>query len=166
MDPVLAKLSETVRAAGGAKRALRLRGGGTKDFYGQALEGEVLDTHGYGGIVAYEPSELVITARCATRLADIETTMSEHGQMLAFEPPHFAQFGSVSGSGATLGGAIAAGLSGPPPQAAGALPDFAPARGAMEGPGEGPAFGGPALKKLPPRHCSRLRAGAPLPLWH
>jgi len=117
MDPVLAKLSETVRAAGGAKRTLRLRGGGTKDFYGQALEGEVLDMRGYGGIVAYEPSELVITARCATRLADIETTMSEHGQMLAFEPPHFAQFGSGSGSGATLGGAIAAGLSGPSAEA-------------------------------------------------
>src|SRR6266516_2894845 len=120
MDSVLEKLSETIRAAGRAKRALRLRGGGTKDFYGQALEGEVLDTRAYAGIVAYEPSELVITARCGTRLADIETAMSEHGQMLAFEPPHFAQFGS----GATLGGAIAAGLSGPRRQASGALRDF------------------------------------------
>ena len=78
MDPVLAKLSETVRAAGGARRALRLRGGGTKDFYGQALEGEVLDTRGYGGIVAYEPSELVITARCGARLGEIESAMNEH----------------------------------------------------------------------------------------
>ena len=160
MDPVLAKLSETVRAAGGAKRALRLRGGGTKDFYGQALEGEVLDTHGYGGIVAYEPSELVITARCATRLADIETTMSEHGQMLAFEPPHFAQFGSVSGSGATLGGAIAAGLSGPRRQAAGALRDFVLGVRIMDGRGEVLAFGGQVMKNVAGYDVSRLMAGS------
>src|SRR2546425_11489650 len=114
MDSVLEELSETVRAAGRSKRALRLRGGGTKDFYGQALEGEVHDTRGYSGIVTYEPSELVITARCGTRLADIETAMSEHGQMLAFEPPHF-------GDGATLGGTVAAGLSGARGQAAGAV---------------------------------------------
>src|SRR5258708_28789105 len=97
MDSVLEKLSETVRAAGRSKRALRLRGGGTKDFYGQALDGETLDTRGHIGIVAYEPSELVITARCGTGLAEIEAAMRERGQMLAFEPPHF-------GGGATPGG--------------------------------------------------------------
>src|SRR2546428_8978195 len=120
MDSALKKLSDTVRDAGRSKRGLCLRGGGTKDFYGQTLEGEVLDTRGYNGIVAYEPSELVITARCGAKLDEIETAMGEHRQMLAFEPPHFAQFGS----GATLGGLIAAGISGPRLQAAGAVPDF------------------------------------------
>jgi len=105
MDSALERLSEAVREAGRSGRALRLRGGGTKDFYGQGLEGEVLDTGGHGGIVAYEPSELVITARCGTRLAEIEAAMRERGQMLAFEPPHF-------GGDATLGGMVAAGFRG------------------------------------------------------
>src|SRR2546425_2589676 len=159
MDSVLEELSETVRAAGRSKRALRLRGGGTKDFYGQALEGEVHDTRGYSGIVTYEPSELVITARCGTRLADIETAMSEHGQMLAFEPPHFAQFGS----GATLGGVIAAGLSGPRRQAAGALRDFVLGVGIMDGRGEVLAFGGEGIEKVPRLRPPRPVGGGPPP---
>src|SRR2546428_4255734 len=117
MDSALEKLSETVRDAGRSKRALRLCGGGTKDFYGQARQGEVLDTRGHNGIVSYEPSELVITARCGAKLSEIEATMRERGQMLAFEPPHF-------GESATLGGAVAAGLSGPRPPAAGAPRGF------------------------------------------
>src|SRR3989475_12720730 len=121
MDSVLEKLSETIRAASRSRRALRLRGGGSKDFYGQTLEGEVFDTRAYAGIVAYEPSELVITACCGAKLTEIESAMSEHRQMLAFEPPHFAQFGS----GATLAGMISAGLSWPRRLAAGALRDFA-----------------------------------------
>ena len=84
MESILSDWSQRIRASAASKRPLRLRGGGTKDFYGQDLEGEVFDTRGYSSIVAYEPSELVITARCGTRLADIETAMSEHGQMLAF----------------------------------------------------------------------------------
>jgi glycolate oxidase FAD binding subunit len=114
---VTARFAEVVRAASGRKAPLRLRGGGTKDFYGQALEGEVLDTRGHSGIVSYEPSELVITARCGTPLSEVETAMRDRGQMLAFEPPHFGQ-------GATFGGAVAAGLSGPGRQSAGALRDF------------------------------------------
>src|SRR5258708_14184739 len=100
MDSVLEKLSETVRAAGRSKRALRLRGGGTKDFYGQALDGETLDTRGHIGIVAYEPSELVLTARCGPGLAEIEPAMRARGPMLAFEPP-------PSRGGPPLGGTAA-----------------------------------------------------------
>ena len=153
MDSALEKLSEAVREAGRSKRALRLRGGGTKDFYGQALEGEVHDTRGYNGIVAYEPSELVITARCGTRLADIETAMSGHGQLLAFEPPHF-------GDGATLGGTVAAGLSGPRRQAAGALRDFVLGVKVMDGRGEVLAFGGQVMKNVAGYDVSRLMAGS------
>jgi len=133
-----------------------LRGGGSKDFYGQTLEGEVFDTRAYAGIVAYEPSELVITACCGAKLTEIESAMSEHRQMLAFEPPHFAQFGS----GATLGGMIAAGLSGPRRQAAGALRDFVLGVKIMDGRGEVLAFGGRVMKNVAGYDVSRLMAGA------
>jgi glycolate oxidase FAD binding subunit len=152
MDSVLEKLSETIRAAGRTKRALRLRGGGTKDFYGQALEGEVLDTRGYSGIVAYDPSELVITARCGAKLGEIETAMNERRQMLAFEPPHFGE--------ATLGGMIAAGLSGPRRQAAGALRDFVLGVKIMDGRGEVLSFGGQVMKNVAGYDVSRLMAGS------
>src|SRR2546425_9372831 len=160
MDSALKKLSDTVRDAGRSKRGLCLRGGGTKDFYGQTLEGEVLDTRGYNGIVAYEPSELVITARCGAKLDEIEAAMGECRQMLAFEPPHFAQFGSGFGSGATLGGVIAAGLSGPRRQAAGALRDFVLGVKIMDGRGDVLAFGGQVMKNVAGYDLSRLMAGA------
>ena len=94
-------------------RPLRIRGGGTKDWYGQRLEGEILDTRAHRGIVAYDPAELVITARAGTPLAEIEAALAERDQMLAFEPPHF-------GPEATLGGCIAAGIAGPRRPSAGA----------------------------------------------
>ena len=97
--------------------AASVRGGGTKDFYGNEPRGEILDTRGYAGIVSYEPTELVITARGGTPLADVEKALADAGQCLPFEPPHF-------GAGATFGGCIAAGLSGPRRSAAGALRDF------------------------------------------
>src|SRR5467141_1563171 len=153
MDSALERLSEAVREAGRSRRALRLRGGGTKDFYGQGLEGEVLDTRGHGGIVAYEPSELVITARCGTRLAEIEAAMRERGQMLAFEPPHF-------GGDATLGGMVAAGVAGPRRQAAGALRDFVLGVRIMDGRGEVLSFGGQVMKIVAGYDVSRLMAGS------
>jgi glycolate dehydrogenase FAD-binding subunit len=152
MDATLKKLSEAIRQAG-ENRPLRLRGGGTKDFYGQALEGEIVDTRAYSGIVSYEPSELVITARCGTRLAEVESAMRERGQMLAFEPPHF-------GEGATLGGAVAAGLSGPGRQAAGALRDFVLGVRIMDGRGDLLSFGGRVMKNVAGYDVSRLMAGS------
>jgi glycolate oxidase FAD binding subunit len=153
VDAALEKLSEQVRGAAASKRALRLRGGGSKDFYGQALEGEVLDTRGYSGIVSYEPSELVITARCGTKLAEVEAAMRERGQMLAFEPPHFGEV-------ATVGGAVAAGLSGPGRQAAGALRDFVLGMKVMGGRGEVLGFGGQVMKNVAGYDVSRLMAGS------
>src|SRR5471032_1003685 len=112
-----AQFSKRIRVATEAGTPLRLRGGGSKDWYGQTPQGEVLDTLAYAGIVSYEPTELVITARCGTPLAEIEALLAQHNQMLPFEPPHF-------GSGATLGGMLASGLSGTSRQAVGALRDF------------------------------------------
>lgn len=149
--------SAAVRDAAASGRALRLRGGGTKDFYGQAPAGEVFDTRAYSGIVDYEPSELVITARCGTPLAEIEARMRERGQMLAFEPPHFAPLGS---GGATLGGAVAAGLSGPRRQAAGALRDFVLGLRLLDGKGDALRFGGQVMKNVAGYDVSRVMAGS------
>ena len=99
-------LREAVCEATATRTPLRIRAGGTKDFYGNATAGSVLDPRSYAGVVAYEPSELVITARAGTPLTELENTLAGQGQMLAFEPPHF-------GNTATLGGCIAAGLAGP-----------------------------------------------------
>lgn len=157
MDAVLEQLSETVRRSASAGRALRLRGGGTKDFYGQALEGEILDTRAYAGIVAYEPSELVITVRCGAKLAEAEAALREHRQMFAFEPPHFQSGGGAS---ATLGGAVAAGLSGPRRQAAGALRDFVLGVKLMDGRGNVLEFGGRVMKNVAGYDVSRLMCGS------
>ena len=69
MDTALHALADQIRTAAAEGRPLRILGGGTKDFYGEQLQGETLHTAGYRGITAYEPSELVVTARCGTPLA-------------------------------------------------------------------------------------------------
>src|SRR5690606_25670197 len=117
MDDLIQQFAETIRAAAEDRRPLRIRGGGSKDFYGNPASGEDFDVTGYRGIIDYEPTELVITARAGTPLAEIEAAMRGHGQMLGFEPPHF-------GGGATIGGCIAAGLSGPRRATAGSARDF------------------------------------------
>ena len=91
MDFSLAPITERVRAAAADQTPLRIRGGGTKDFHGLALHGEVLDTRVLRGIVSYEPSELVVTVRAGTLLAELEAVLAEQGQCLPFEPPHFAK---------------------------------------------------------------------------
>ena len=128
-------LQEQIRQAAGRHAVLRIRGGGTKDFYGNELHGELLDTRGYAGVVAYEPTELVVTARCGTLLSDLHALLAEHGQFLAFEPPGF-------GPAATLGGCVAAGLSGPRRASAGALRDFVLGAKIVDGRGQLLAFGG------------------------
>jgi glycolate oxidase FAD binding subunit len=142
-----------IRDAAARKVALRLRGGGTKDFYGNAARGEILDTRGYAGIVAYEPTELVVTARCGTALAELEGILERNGQCLAFEPPHF-------GAGATLGGCVAAGLSGPRRASAGSLRDFVLGVRLIDGRGQVLAFGGQVMKNVAGYDLSRLAAGS------
>jgi glycolate oxidase FAD binding subunit len=153
MESIVEQFQEQVRAAVRDQRPLRIRGGGTKDWYGQDLEGEILDTRGYVGIVDYEPTELVITARCGTPLAEIEAVLAEHRQMLAFEPPHF-------GMQATLGGTIAAGLSGPRRASSGALRDFVLGAKLLDGKAEVLTFGGQVMKNVAGYDVSRLLAGS------
>lgn len=148
----LADLVSAIKAAHASQTQLRIRGAGSKDFYGGLLLGEVLDVAGYRGIVAYEPSELYITAKCGTPLTEIEAALAEHGQMLAFEPPHF--------SGATLGGCVAAGLAGPRRQQAGAVRDFVLGVKLIDGSGQTLDFGGQVMKNVAGYDVSRLLAGS------
>ena len=152
-DSIVASWQQRIREAAAAKSPLRIRGGGTKDFYGQALSGDVLDATACSGVVDYDPTELVITARGGTPLADIERTMREAGQMLAFEPPYF-------GAGATLGGCVAAGLSGPRRPYAGAVRDFVLGVRVLDGRGDDLAFGGRVMKNVAGFDVSRLMTGA------
>ncbi len=150
---MLADFRDTILAAAARRAPLRLRGGGSKDFYGGAPRGALLDTRGYAGIVDYEPTELVATARCGTPLAELEETLAREGQMLAFEPPRF-------GGAATLGGCIAAGLSGPRRAAAGAARDFVLGARLLDGQARDVSFGGRVMKNVAGYDVSRLLAGS------
>jgi len=150
MQAIIEQFREQVLSA---KAPLRLRGGGSKDWYGQALQGEVLDTRAYAGVVDYEPTELVITARCGTPLAEIEALLAERGQMLAFEPPRYD-------AASTIGGVAAAGLSGPRRAAVGALRDFVLGAKLMDAKGEVLNFGGQVMKNVAGYDVSRLLAGS------
>jgi glycolate oxidase FAD binding subunit len=152
-DPAQAALQDRVRAAAAATQPLFIYGGGTKSFYGEHCVGERVETTALAGIVAYEPNELVITARAGTPLAEIEHAMEEHGQNLAFEPPRFA-------AGGTLGGAIATGLSGPRRPYAGAARDFVLGMRIIDGTGEALTFGGRVMKNVAGFDVSRLQTGA------
>ena len=143
-------LQERIRTT---QSPLRIRAGGTKDFYGQSLAGDILDVSAHRGIVSYEPGELVITAKCGTPLAEIETLLDEHGQMLGFEPPRF-------GAASTLGGTLACGFSGPRRPYSGSARDFVLGMEILDGTGQHLKFGGQVIKNVAGYDASRLMAGA------
>ena len=159
-------LVSAIQAAHASQTQLRIRGAGSKDFYGGMLAGEVLDVAGYRGILAYEPTELYVTAKCGTPLAELEAVLAEKGQMLAFEPPQFfgASIGSagasVGSAGATVGGCVAAGLAGPRRQQAGAVRDFVLGVKLIDGTGQVLDFGGQVMKNVAGYDVSRLLAGS------
>ena len=152
-EAFIAGLCERVREHAARKQPLRIRGGGSKDFYGEAGEGDALDMAPYSGIVAYEPKELVLTVRAGTRLAEVESALAGERQMLPFEPPHFEGV-------PTIGGAVAAGLSGPRRPYAGAVRDFVLGTRIVNGKGEDLAFGGRVIKNVAGYDVSRLMTGA------
>jgi glycolate oxidase FAD binding subunit len=153
MQDTLQHFTDRILHATQTGQALRLRGGGTKDFLGQSLQGEVLDTTAYSGILSYEPSELVITVRSGTSLAEVEAALAQKGQSFAFEPPHF-------GAGTTIGGMVAAGLSGPARASVGAVRDFVLGARVINGKGEHLTFGGQVMKNVAGYDVSRLLAGS------
>ena len=153
MEHVLTGFRDRIVAASHSGSPLRLRGNGTKDWYGQQLEGEIFDTTAYTGIVDYDPTELVITARCGTNLREIGKALSAHNQMLAFEPPRFDGM-------ATIGGIVASGLSGPRRMAVGSVRDFVLGAVMMDGRGEILHFGGQVMKNVAGYDVSRLLTGS------
>lgn len=146
-------LKEQVEVAFADKTNLVIQGGGTKNFFGCYSPGEFLDTKPCLGIISYEPTELVITARAGTSLSEIENTLSSEKQMLAFEPPYF-------GKTATFGGMVASGLSGPRRPYVGAVRDFVLGIKCLTGSGKVLTFGGQVMKNVAGYDVSRLMTGA------
>lgn len=167
MDSLLPQIVDRIKTAASTATPLRIRGGGTKDFYGQSLQGEILDTTGLSGITSYEPSELVVTVRAGTPLAELEAVLAEKNQCLPFEPPHFGlTWGDVdllppfARAQTTVGGMVAAGLSGPSRASAGGVRDFMLGVDMVNGKGEALHFGGTVMKNVAGYDVSRLMAGS------
>jgi len=181
MQALIEQFTRTICDAAEARQPLRIRGGGSKAWYGNPAAGDDLDVTAYRGIIDYEPTELVITARAGTPLAELEAAMREQGQMLGFEPPHFGTLipdpsprggrevsapplplGEVLGvrGTATLGGCIAAGLSGPRRPYAGSVRDFVLGLRMLDGRGTDLRFGGQVMKNVAGYDVSRLITGS------
>ncbi|QCI13313.1 glycolate oxidase subunit GlcE [Pseudomonas putida] len=146
-------LLEQVNQALNERTPLRIQGGNSKAMLGRPVQGEVLDTRVHRGIVSYDPTELVLTARAGTPLAEIEAALQAQGQMLPFEPPHL-------GPEATLGGMVAAGLSGPRRPWAGSTRDYVLGTRVITGHGKLLRFGGEVMKNVAGYDLSRLMAGS------
>jgi len=149
----VAQLMDRMRAARAHRAPLQIVGGGTKGFYGEAPRGEPLPLRELTGITSYEPSELVVTVRAGTSLAELESALASKGQCLPFEPPRFA-------AGGTVGGMVASGLAGPSRLAAGALRDYVLGLTLLDGRGELLTFGGQVMKNVAGYDVSRLIAGS------
>lgn len=148
-----ADLLRAVKQARKEKRALCIRGGGSKDFLGRELNGDVLGTVSHHGITAHDPAELVVTVRAGTPIAALSAALAEHNQMLGFEPPEF-------GGRATVGGAVASGLSGPRRPYAGSVRDFVLGLTCITGKAQLLRCGGQVIKNVAGYDLSRLMAGA------
>jgi glycolate oxidase FAD binding subunit len=180
MDAALEHFIDRIKAATAEKAPLRIRGGGSKDFYGEPFDPAlpVLDTRAHSGIVSYEPSELVLTVKAGTLLAEVEALLAEEGQCFPFEPPHFSVGSRLetltrppldsSGSNiggkeikhATVGGMVAAGLSGPARAVAGSVRDYVLGAHLVNGKAELLQFGGTVMKNVAGYDVSRLLAGS------
>ncbi len=153
MNTLIDEWCEQIRQASRSGGKVAIRGGGSKRFYGGEERGDLLTVGAYRGIVAYEPTELVVTARAGTSLSELNEVLAEKGQWLAFEPPSF-------GPTATVGGMLASGLSGPRRQAVGAVRDFVLGVRLIDGLAEVLSFGGQVMKNVAGYDVSRLMAGS------
>ena len=158
LDQLLAAIRAAAVAPAGQRKTFRIHGSGSHDFYGERLEGELLETRGLHGILQYEPSELVVTVAAGTSLIELENVLAEQGQCLAFEPPHF--HAEKDSRHATVGGMVAAGLSGPARASVGAVRDFVLGLRFINGRGEHLTFGGQVMKNVAGYDVSRLLAGS------
>ncbi|SDS00008.1 glycolate oxidase subunit GlcE [Pseudomonas prosekii] len=132
---------------------LRIQGSNSKAFLGREVAGEVLDTRAHRGIVSYDPTELVVSVRAGTPLSELLAALDAKGQMLPCEPPSF-------GDGATVGGMIGAGLSGPRRPWSGSVRDFVLGTRVITGLGKHLRFGGEVMKNVAGYDLSRLLVGS------
>ena len=146
-------LLEQVNHALEAQVPLCIQGSNSKSMLSRPIFGEVLDTRQHRGIVSYDPTELVLTARAGTPLREIEAALDAAGQFLPVEPPHL-------GPGATLGGMVAAGLSGPRRPWVGSVRDYVLGTRVITGQGKLLRFGGEVMKNVAGYDLSRLLAGS------
>lgn len=163
LDPELHRLSEQLHEGHARGVVWRLAGQGSKAFYGEPWTTptptpklppvETLDTRVLTGISSYEPTELVVTARAGTPLAELEAALAVQHQCLPFEPPRF-------GGQGTVGGMVAAGLSGPPRAAVGAVRDYVLGATLINPQGQVMSFGGQVIKNVAGYDLSRLLAGS------
>jgi glycolate oxidase FAD binding subunit len=153
MQQELSALIERVREAHAKREPLEIRGGGSKRFLGESVSGAPLDVTPYRGVIEYEPTELVLSVRAGTPLMEVRRVLNEGGQMLPFEPPHFAE-------SATIGGCVATGLSGPRRPYAGSARDFVLGMRVIDGRGQDLRFGGKVIKNVAGYDVSRLMVGA------
>lgn len=146
-------LIDQVKAAAAARTPLRIVGGDTKAFYGNPTQGDTLSTASWQGITSHEPTELVVTVKAGTPLAELEAALAEKGQCLPFEPPRF-------GAASTIGGVVAAGLAGPARATAGGVRDYVLGLQFINGQGEWLTFGGQVMKNVAGYDVSRVMAGS------
>ncbi len=147
-------LVEQVQAALARQTPLHIQGGGSKAFYGLPVQAEDrLELSPHRGVIAYEASELAITVRAGTRLAEVQALLAAQEQQLPFEPPHF-------GANATIGGAVACGLSGPSRPYLGSVRDAVLGVKLINGRGQVLSFGGRVMKNVAGYDVSRLMVGA------
>lgn len=152
-EVILNQFREQIIEAGKQNTVLSIEGGGSKSWFGNLCQSQILSSQGYEGILDYEPEELVLTACAATPISEIEAALAEKNQMLPFEPPHF-------GTNASFGGVIAAGLAGPARISTGNLRDFVLGTRLMDGRGEDLSFGGKVMKNVAGYDVSRLLPGS------
>jgi glycolate oxidase FAD binding subunit len=158
MSSVIEHFQSLIGQAAASKQTLCIQGGNSKSFYGEpATSANVLDTRAHNGIVSYEPSELVVTVRAGTPLAELEAVLNGQGQCLAFEPPHFLSKGM---SPATVGGMVACGLAGPARANVGGVRDHVLGVQMLNGKGEWLTFGGQVMKNVAGYDVSRVMAGS------
>ncbi|MCV6636966.1 glycolate oxidase subunit GlcE [Candidatus Albibeggiatoa sp. nov. NOAA] len=153
MSDISQQLQTTIEAAFHDQTALQIVGSNSKHFYGRQIDGQQLDVSQHTGIVSYEPTELVVTARAGTPIVEIQQALAEKGQQLAFEPPLFSDT-------ATLGGTIACGFSGSARPYVGAARDFVLGVKCINGEGKLLNFGGQVMKNVAGYDVSRLMVGA------
>lgn len=152
-NDITTELQQQVLTAIEEKTPLHIIGSGSKAFYGNPVKGIPLHTAAHSGIIAYEPAELCITVRAGTPLAAIETLLAQQAQMLAFEPPCFSP-------NSTVGGVVAAGLSGPARAWRGSLRDHVLGVKLLTGNGKIAQFGGQVMKNVAGYDVARLIAGS------